>query len=58
MRIVFSKKIKDLEKIVFPHMELVGLDYKLKENVPEDIRKKYSELMKLMDEEIKAAEEV
>lgn len=52
MRVKFSKKVEQLTDEVLPYIRLTkGLD----PNAPDDIKKKYIEVRKLIDEEYAAA---
>ena len=55
MRIVYSERVKELEKKVFPYIDFTHIPCKLKEEAPEEIKKAYEEFCALCDEEDKKA---
>ena len=55
MRIVYSERIKELEKKVFPYIDFTHIPCRLKEGTPGEIKKSYEEFLRLCDEEDKKA---
>lgn len=51
MRVVFSEKVNELEKIISPYMDLSCIPCKLKEDAPDEIKQAYNEFIRISKEE-------
>lgn len=55
MRVIYSDKVKQLYKKVEPYIERFGLESRIKDNAPQEIKELYEEWKSLANEEYKNA---
>lgn len=55
MRVIFSEKVREMEKKVKPYLECHGLEMTIADNAPDEIKKLYAEWGKCIHEEYEEA---
>lgn len=51
MRTIFSEKLKELDQLVSPYLVQKGVEFQLRDDAPEEIKKAKEELDRLFEKE-------
>lgn len=55
MRVIFSEKIREMNKKVEPYLQYKGLEVMVADDAPDEIKELYAELKKCIHEEYEEA---